>query len=820
MILSRKLIMCKSVQYTDVQLEIRQHLKNRTLIPILGSGFSRGSVSRLGTVPSGEEYKKYMINQISCYRNYDVTEISKLEGKNFSEISTIYHKLIPAEIQRKYLRNNFTRVILSDIKKQFLNIDWPYIYTLNTDDAIENNSRYNNVVYSNRKIYSDIFDEEKCTIKLHGHVNDILSYEDSKCEIFDRLQYAYSIRSNRILLDKLRHDYEYLNLIYVGCGLSNEVDILATIAGSISNGSHYYCTVEEPNEDEKLLLSEYGITHCVLFPSYDLIYSKLYEWAKENEKIAPSEIDNYKTCGFSELTDGFETNKAYLFHGKKPIDPYRRVVLPNFFISRDITGQVIKNIQKNSTQILVGPGCSGKTYVVLDIARKVVDRDVFVFLSSESINNDAFSMLIEKKNCLVIADSKSLSVDQIETIIRTDKKRHEYTNSFVIVENKSNRDLISLLSLLKMEEVIKDDELQTHELKNRFSSKEVDILNIKLLRSSLGIFSNDKSIADNIIDISSRLVQKNKFEKIMPKVDSVKDMACLIALATLEKVYSQDVVILNLEEEFVLQKKKAFPLIEDEGTWDFEKSASKNSPMKYVVNAEYWLYNQLDAIAKNDDGREKIIESYRYIVSKLIDHYGIPDIKQGDKKAAYKDFILFDNINQIFSSQGTDLIRGIYETLNRLLSTDPNYLHQRAKCYLRSAFEAKNIEQKKKWLSKAHRDAVSSNKIFEQRYEECKNEKIQISAAHTLYTVALALCHLAKLSDYSDEGLNERAIETLYLAILSPYNSIEFINKDKAYNYNNVVENIISTIAADTSLIKSDKSKEIISELIKIRMID
>lgn len=60
-----------------------------------------------------------------------------------------------------------------------------------------------------------MFDQEKCTIKLHGHIDDILSYEDSKCEIFDQMQYIRSLRDNKILLEKLKHDYEYLNLIYI-----------------------------------------------------------------------------------------------------------------------------------------------------------------------------------------------------------------------------------------------------------------------------------------------------------------------------------------------------------------------------------------------------------------------------------------------------------------------------------------------------------------------------------------------------------------------------------------------------------------------------
>ena len=810
--------MCKCVHYSEVEKEIQQHLKRGMLVPILGSGFSRGCNSRSGKVPSGNDYKEYMIDEIMKVRGYDLSRRTNLERKQFSEISTIYHRVISTEEQRSYLRNNFTRVALSDEKKKLLEINWPYIYTLNTDDAIERNSEYTNVIYSNRDIWDDIFDEDRCTIKLHGHVDDILSYVDSKCEIFDQTQYVQSLRSNRILLDKLKHDYEYLNLIYIGCSLSNEIDLLSVAVASSSNGSHYYCTVNKPDEDDMILLSEYGITHCVLFDSYDAIYTELAASADEAEKIDSSDLDNYKTFEFTELPDGFDENKSYLFHGKNPVDNNRKVQLPSFFVAREIADDIVKNVKTKGTQILVGPGCSGKTYVTLDIARRVVDRDVFVFQSRERINDEAFLTIIQKENCLVITDSKALSVQQIETVIRTDLERTKHNNCFIIVENKSNRDLISLLSLLRMNEVIKSDDLITYELKNKFSSNKIDELNLKLVKSSLGIFSNGKSIADNIIDISSRLIQKNQFDKITPRMESIKDIACLVALATMEKVYSKEVVILNLEEEFMLQKKKSAPLIEDEGTWDFEKSIANNSSMKYVVNAEFWLYNQLDSLAQNKEGREKVIEAYRYIVLKLIEHYGRPDLKRGEKNAPYKEYILFDNINQIFTSQGTALIRGIYEALNDLLSTDPNYLHQRAKCYIRSAFKTSDHELKQEWLTKAQHDAALSHKIFEERYEECQNEKIQISAAHTVYTVALTLCHLAKLKEYKDVKINEKAIANLYLALSSPYNSMEFIKKDKAYNYNNVVEDTISTFAANMDLAPSEKSKSAVAELIIIQM--
>ena len=47
---------------------------------------------------------------------------------------------------------------------------------------------------------------------------------------------------------------------------------------------------------------------------------------------------------------------------------------------------------------------------------------------------------------------------------------------------------------------------------------------------------------------------------------------------------------------------------------------------------------------------------------------------------------------------------------------------------------------------------------------------------------------------------------------------MEFIKKDKTYNYDNVIQDTITTFAADLSLIPSERSRREIAELIKIQI--
>lgn len=807
-----KMIQC--VSYDEVSNEIIQMMRRKTIIPVIGSGFTRDCIARSGKVPSGEDYYNYMIAQI-VDQNPDEMKVKELNNESFSSISSIYHKMVQAEKQQSYLLNKFTNVKLENVKKNFLKIDWPYIYTLNIDDAIENNSEFKTVLYANRDIRNSIFEQEKCVIKLHGDIKDILKYEDSNCEIFDQKQYVVSIKKNVSLLKKLTHDYEYLNLLYIGCSLSDEIDLLfSTSMANDNNNNRYYCSTQIPTLLQKTKLEAFGITHCIVFESYDDIYEKMTDAFHQSLCITPDELEQFSTYEFKTLGTGFELNCPYLFQGKSILNNSKIAIYPSFFVSRSVTDKIVENINSKGTQIVVGRGCSGKTYVSYDIIRRVRDREVYAFRSKDRINNETLTLLLNKENCLTIFDSKVLSIKQIEEIILTTSERVVKSNSIIIIENKSNRDLSGLLVLMKMNEHLEDDEIPQLEISNRFSKPKTDEINNYLVTSSLGVFSENKSIADNIINASNLLIQKNKFSQISSLTDNVRQVSSLIVLATLGKVYASDAINLDLVEEFEMQCKKAMPLIEKESTWVFEMSAANNSPLKYVVNAEYWLFNQLDILAKSRKGREKIIEAYRYIIGKLIEINGKPDLMKGEKYAPYKDYILFDNIFQIFRSQGTKIIRDIYQSLNDILATDPNYLHQRAKCYIRSAYKSTEEKDKEKWLEMAYRDASISNSSFEKRYESHENEKIMISAAHSLYTAALALCHIAKLRNYRDISINANAVKCLYKAISSPFNSIEFVNNDATYNYNNVVGDLVSTFATDVKYLKDKDAEEKVAELL------
>lgn len=252
----------KIVKFPDVRNNIIDSMRKRMLIPIIGSGFTGGCNSLHGTVPTGNAYRDYMIKAIESKGTFRPDEIETLKSEPFSVISSAYHAELPIEKQHEYLKEHFTKVSIESYKKNFISLQWPYIYTLNIDDAIERNSAFHTVIYSNRPVRNNIFDDNKCVIKLHGDITEILSYEDAVSEIFDQAQYITSLHKNTSLLSRLTHDFLYQNLLYIGCSLSNEIDLLSVSASSTSSeNARFFCTTKVPTRLEEIKLESYKITH-------------------------------------------------------------------------------------------------------------------------------------------------------------------------------------------------------------------------------------------------------------------------------------------------------------------------------------------------------------------------------------------------------------------------------------------------------------------------------------------------------------------------------------------------------------------------------
>lgn len=117
----------KIIPFSEIKNELISNMQRGLLIPIIGSGFTRNCSSFRGKVPSGNDYRRYMIGRILEAEPSLSVEKERLEKETFSNISSMYHKVVPNEAQEQYLWNNFTRVAIEDKKKDLLSLPWPYI---------------------------------------------------------------------------------------------------------------------------------------------------------------------------------------------------------------------------------------------------------------------------------------------------------------------------------------------------------------------------------------------------------------------------------------------------------------------------------------------------------------------------------------------------------------------------------------------------------------------------------------------------------------------------------------------------------------------
>ena len=571
------------VSFSDIYDTFTKNLKRNMVIPIIGSGFTLNCEAKNGKVPSGKNYQEYMIDSL-CNKFEELNETKgEMYKESFSKIAELYIKQIDDIDKRNYFVSNFTDVKIQEKNKSdFLKIEWPYIYTLNIDDAIEKNSKFNHTICcNNENVIESVFDEFNCVIKLHGDVNNLINYGNYNSIIFSSKQYATSLESNKVLLNKLNHDALYQNLLFIGCSLNDEIDILTVLPDERCEcvTSRYLCFVGEPTKLESMKYESFGITHIVKFNSYDDIYQRIYKSWVETQKIATDDLDNYKSFIVEQSDDSFETNKSFFLYGKSLVDK-NKITLPHFFISREITKNIIADMRKFNLQFVIGSSYSGKTYIFYDIATKIKDQDIFIFETKDRISEKAFTSLLNKKNSIFLFDSNSLTISQIELIMNGLYSLRNNNNKIIIFSLKNNSELFGLIRLLEDNETISKHNFSIKCIDNKFSTTEAKEINSKLTGTGIGIINKSKTILDNILDLSSnnKISTSNKFNKIQLLFDTEKQIATLIILAIEKKVYSSQILKFNILSEIYSQKSKAYPLIDLEETWNFEISTKLSLP--------------------------------------------------------------------------------------------------------------------------------------------------------------------------------------------------------------------------------------------------
>lgn len=234
---------------------ISQLINDKKLFPVFGSGFTAKCKAKNGVVPSGKDMITYMIEFLS--KAYDKPAES-FQGRNFPDLCTLYSQKSTIDEKFDYFSSNFTEVIIEEEKKRFLSLFTQYVYTLNIDDGIEHNCSQFNVLLPNTEIFDKYIEKYTTVFKLHGDVSFYLKNIENESIIFNKKEYIESIKKNGKMLAKLKEDFADKNIIYIGCSLDDEPDLLSIVAEAakerLAESQAFYITRRDIDEEEQDLL--------------------------------------------------------------------------------------------------------------------------------------------------------------------------------------------------------------------------------------------------------------------------------------------------------------------------------------------------------------------------------------------------------------------------------------------------------------------------------------------------------------------------------------------------------------------------------------
>lgn len=668
----------------DTQAFLRGILDTQRCVPFLGAGFTAGEKSRGGRVPSGDAWLQVMKQQIASAPTSDKPSSAELNSYGFQATADIYFRedIVPLELIKATVNERFTDVRIRDQSKlEFLRLGWPYIYTLNIDDALEKSIDAIKVLPY--RAFTR-FEGRQFVYKLHGDADDVLAApsRENLDVIFGRGDYVRGLDRNRPLLGDLTTDFAEKNLLFVGCSLTDELDVLFALAGvkpdsTRAKTARIYITHQEPADyTTKRLLRSYGITD-VIVGDYALFYA-FCQTIVETRSTVP--------C----LLKGFEYNDNAPPHGDRALVEYMVQTgwsgeRNPYLISIERQSQrLLRKRLPNPLTIISGRRFSGKTTLLHRILNENRARRRFLIPSTTQVSLALLNEVLLSKDSLIAIDTDALNAAQLSDIRQKMDRLRENNVSVIIARNNSD--------------YIFDENNQPELNIDLSSSLQVDeAAKLDLLTSPLGFqrWNSQLRILDNLFIMAESPIVKGVLksnirlsEAITAMCDNelrsetlVTDFMVLYYLAVKSKMpsrvyrslvqqwnpaFSSDVLI----HEFV---NKWAPFVELSVT-DAATHSVFNSSLQLVSNSHAWIQLSLRKIS-TELGVERSAEHIARLYS----------LVRGVDPRAY-DLILFDKINAIYETRNprqadwrARMIGLIYEKLRTVLFEDANYWLQRAK---------------------------------------------------------------------------------------------------------------------------------------------
>lgn len=700
------------------------------LTPIIGSGFTAGCNTPYSKVPDGCTINQIMKEAISqCNPSLSVGDYL------LSKTSRYFFEIVQKKQRDTILRNCFTDVSLSLELKDFLNLPWTYIYTLNVDDAIEKNG-YNAILP-----YHDAFfpeHREKVVYKMHGDVHYELNSQTDKNLVFSFSQYVNTLTDphNKTLIDEIKSDYIQKNLVFIGCSLEEEPDlkyIYDEVRSDLSvNNIRAVVRNGKLTSEQEINLSFYGINTVILVNNYRTFYLDFTQ--KVNSLRSSRNANSYEFVNPSFINDDDKEKDIDFFAGKYIFMPEKNAFYKsNLMVKRNILSDLETAIMENDAVLLQGRRFSGKTHLLSMIVERFQKYNILFFPSNTSFDENVISKLIKgKKDSLFLFDSSSLSEYAYQEVAYA-KDDLKFNNSKVVIAVNSKDVFLSDTLCAK-----------TIHINPKFEGKELD--DMEKAANKYGLIKREKSNTsiDYLKNISEQQGIKIEILSSFPTSNFTKyEMVMLLMLCVHDKFYLGDVVALGIPIRSVdLLVNKMNGILEKVPVSKNEKS--NHSSEKLIHNSKYVLMSIMSNLKMKE-----IVDTIIFIVSKL----------KNDKfrRRLYVEVVLFDTLNQLFgkNSGAGNVIREIYDSLENYLYDEMDYWLQRAKSIYR--MDSNNYEQLKQaysYAKKAHCDG---------------DNRIQAKSALTSSVICSLLSNIRDISSTEIAEYENKAIEYAYAAITSDY---------------------------------------------------
>lgn len=636
-------------------------------------------------MPSGEEFKSIMRDAINASSTVDKPSSASLGDYSFQKLADEYFRepIVDSDHIKTTLRDRFTRVsITSEAKKSFLQWDWEYIYTLNIDDAIERELNAIKVLP-----FTD-FAQHKTTqfvYKLHGDAADAVTAANSSAMklVFGSADYVRSLIKNRALISTLSNDLAERHLIFVGCSLSDEIDILFALAQSnesrdesVPSTHRVYVTANEPTDYEsRKKLRQYGITD-VLVVDYTDFYS--FVGSIENPSAAiQSPLDPYLYPGKVALRHAPHAFLRYLLQ----VDWSAHEDPTSLIVDRDILPNIAPLLEQ-PIAVIWGRRFSGRTTLLFAILARFTNRKRYFVPSSAATSDRVFNAVLRAKDSLIVVDAGAMSYQQLQLLVQRSEQVYENRTTVILA---TGRAWLSALRPILADAAI--------EVRDRMSIRESRLINDKLEPFGLSkewrfsshhldnIFTlSESTIVSKLLQHRSRLLENidNLHQQWSSSSVGKLEFSTLFYLGTRQRIYSRYFGELAAAyglshlsvNHFLDFSRRWEPFIELDDADPSSKRAERSIQV-IVTNANAWVHYSIRKLALKLGS----IETANQIVRTF------ETMNKVEEKAF--ELLLFDNLNEIFSEGLSDLrvsvIREVYERLATVLASEADYWLQRAK---------------------------------------------------------------------------------------------------------------------------------------------